>query len=174
MREGPVSPVPTAVVSASTPRSAEHGQMVHPGADGASNPLRVGEAVSPWTRHQEHAHRLSARPEQPSVGGHYMGESVPRVTTRSVPRYDDNYQPGFHPQSYYATYESSLAHSDVTRGCQERLSHLDWYEAPPRPAPAPLLRHDELGVPQQHIVDRADLIPKCIWPKCRTSRAMEV
>ncbi len=71
-QEGPVSPVPNAVAISSAPRSAEHGQMVHPGADGVSNPLRVGEAVSPWTRHQERPHRLSACPEQPSVGGHYM------------------------------------------------------------------------------------------------------
>ncbi len=78
-QEGPVSPVPTAVVSARTPRSAEHGQMVHPRADSASNPLRVGEAVSPWTRHQERAHRLSACLEQPSVRGHYIGEGVPCI-----------------------------------------------------------------------------------------------
>ncbi len=61
-QEGPVLPVPTAVVSASVPCSAEHRQMVHPVADGTSNLLRVGEAVSPGTRHQESAHRLSARP----------------------------------------------------------------------------------------------------------------
>ena len=54
-----VSPVSTAVVSASVPCSAEHGQMVHPGSGGTSNPLQVGEAVSPWTRHQEHAHLLA-------------------------------------------------------------------------------------------------------------------
>ncbi len=30
-QEGPVLPVPTAVVSASTPHNAEHGQMVHQG-----------------------------------------------------------------------------------------------------------------------------------------------
>ncbi len=71
-QEGPVSPVLTAVVSASAPRSAEHDQMVHPGADSASNSLRAGETVSPWTRHQERTHRLSARPEQPSAGGPYL------------------------------------------------------------------------------------------------------
>ncbi len=118
------------MASASAPRGIEHGQVVHPGTDGVSNHLRVGETVSPWTRHQEHTHRLSACPEQPSVGGHYKGESVPRVSTRSVPRYeetsdDDNYQPGFHAQSYFGTYEPSLAHPDVTRGCQKRLSHRD-------------------------------------------------
>ena len=100
--------------------------MIHPGADSVSHPLRVGETVSPWTHYQEHAHRLSACPEQPSVGGHYLGESVLCVST-SVPRYDetsddDNYQPGFHPQSYFGTHEPSLAHPDVTRGRQEQLS----------------------------------------------------
>ncbi len=145
-QEGSVSRVPNVMASASAPRGAEHSQMDHPGADSASNPPRVGESVSPWTRHREYAHRLSACPEQPSVGGHYMGESVPRVSVRSVPRYnetsdDDNYQPGFHTQSYYATHEPGLAHPDVTRGCQEWLSRHDWYEAPTRPAPAPLPRH---------------------------------
>ncbi len=42
-QEGSVLLVPNAVASASTPRGIEHGQMVHPGADRASNPLRVGE-----------------------------------------------------------------------------------------------------------------------------------
>ena len=54
--------------------------MVHPGAGGVSNPLHAGEAVSPWTRHQERAHRLSARLEQPSAGGHYMGEGILHVS----------------------------------------------------------------------------------------------
>ncbi len=86
------------MASTSIPRCAEHNQMVHPGADSASNPLRVGETVSPWTRHQERAHRLSACAEQPSVGGHHVGESVPCVSAQSVPYYDetsddDNYQP---------------------------------------------------------------------------------
>ena len=138
-QEGSVSPVQNAVASASAPRAVEHRQMVHPGTDSVSNPLRVGEPVSPWTRHQERAHRLSACPEQPAeqsiVGGRYMSESVPR----SVPRYDEtsddnNYQPGFHAQSYFGTHEPSLAHPDVTRGCYERLSRREWYEAPTRPA----------------------------------------
>ncbi len=124
-QEEPASLVPMAVVSVSAPRSAEHGQMVHPGAGYVSNPLRVGEAVNPWTRHQEHAHRLSACPEQPSAGGHYMGEGISRVSTRSVPRYDetsddDNYQPGFHAQSYAGTHKPDLAHPDVIRGNPER------------------------------------------------------
>ncbi len=85
-QEGSVSPVPNAVVSASAPHSVEHKQMVHPVVDSVSNPLRVGEAVIPGTRHQERAHRLSACPEQPSVGGHYIGESVPCASARSAPR----------------------------------------------------------------------------------------
>ncbi len=158
-QESSISPVLNAVASASVPCGAEHSQMVNPGADSASNPLRIGEAVTPWTRHEERAHRLSAHPEQSSLGGHYMGESIPHVSPRSVPRYDktsddDNYQPGFHAQSYYDTHEPGLAHPDTTRGCQEWLSRRDWYEAPNRPAPAPLPRHGELGIPQQPIVDR--------------------
>ncbi len=133
-QEGSVSVVPNAMASASIPRGAEHSQMVRPGADSASNTLSIGETVSPWTRHQERTHRLSACPEQPPVGGHYMGESVLRINAWSVPCYnetsdDDNYQPGFHAQSYYGTKEPLLAHPDVARGCQERLSRRDWYKA---------------------------------------------
>ena len=51
-QEGSVSQVPNAVASTSIPRCIEHSQMVYPGADNASNPLRVRETVSPWTRHQ--------------------------------------------------------------------------------------------------------------------------
>ncbi len=120
-QEEPVSPIPTAVVSASAPRSAEHYQMAHPGAGSASDPLRVGETVRPWTHHQERAHRLSARPEQPSAGGRYMGEGIPRVSAWSVLRYDetsddDGYPPGFQDQPYLGTHEPDLAHPDVTRG----------------------------------------------------------
>ncbi len=86
-QEVPVSPVKNAMASASILHGAEHGQMVYPGADSASYPLRVGETVSPWTRHQECAHRLSAGAEQPSVGGHHIGESIPRINAWSVPRY---------------------------------------------------------------------------------------
>ncbi len=78
------------MVSASALHSAEHYQVVNPGAGGVSNPLRVGEAVNPWARHQERAHRLSARPEQPSAGSYYPGEGISRVNARSVPRYDEN------------------------------------------------------------------------------------
>ncbi len=51
-----------------------------------------------------------------------MSKSVPRVSARSVPRYDgtsddDKYQPGFHAQSYFGTHEPGLAHPDMTRGC---------------------------------------------------------
>ncbi len=42
---------------------------------------------------------------------------------------------------------------DITRGCQERLSRRDWYEAPARPAPAPLPRQEEVGIPRQPVVD---------------------
>ncbi len=56
-QEEPISLVPTAVVSASAPRSAEHYQMVYPETGSASDPLRIGEAVSPWTRHQGRTHR---------------------------------------------------------------------------------------------------------------------
>ena len=107
-----VSLVPTAVVSASTPHSAEHYQMGYPGTGSASDPLHIGETASPWTRHQECAHRLSARPEQlaTSAGGHYQGEGIPHDSARSVPRYDetsdnDNYSPGFINQPYLATHE---------------------------------------------------------------------
>ncbi len=68
-QEGSVSPVPNAEASASAPHGVEHSQMVDPETDGASNPIRAGETVSPWTHHQERIHRLSACPEQPSVGG---------------------------------------------------------------------------------------------------------
>ena len=120
-QEVPVSPVLTAVVSASAPRSAEHYQMVYPGTGSTSDPLRIGEMASPWKRHQEHAHRLSACLEQPSAGGRYPGEGIPRVSARSVPRYDetsddDNYPPGFTTQPYLATYEPNLPHPDVTKG----------------------------------------------------------
>ncbi len=56
-QEGSASPVPNAMASASIPRGAEHSHTVHKGADSASNPVRVGETVSPWTHHQEGAHR---------------------------------------------------------------------------------------------------------------------
>ena len=46
-QEEPVSAVPTAVVSASAPRSTEHCQMVYPGTGSSSDPLRIGETVSP-------------------------------------------------------------------------------------------------------------------------------
>ncbi len=174
-QEGPVLLVLPDVVSASAPRSAEHSQMVHSGADGVSNPLQVGEAVSPWTRHQERAHRLSAHPEQPSVGGHYIGEGIPRVSTRSVPRYDetsddDNYQPGFHAQPYLGTHEPDLAHPDVIRGYPEWPSRCDWYEATNRPAAAPLPRHREFGIPQPPVVDRGPVRP---YPHVRLAQMQD-
>ena len=46
-QEEAVSPVPMAVVSASTSRSTEHYSMVYPGTGSASDPLRIGKTVSP-------------------------------------------------------------------------------------------------------------------------------
>ncbi len=39
------------------------------------------------------------------------------------------------------------------------LSHSDWYEAPARPAPAPLPRQGEFGIPQQPIMDTGPVRP---------------
>ncbi len=58
----------------------------------------------------------------------------------------------------------------MTRGCQERLSRLHWYEAPTRPAPAPLPRHGELGVPQQPTVDRGPVRP---YPQVRLAQMQD-
>ncbi len=130
------------MVRPSALRSAEHYQMVYPGTGSASDPLHIGGTVSPWTRHQERTHRLSAHPEQPSGGGHYPGEGIPRVSAQSVPRYDetsddDSYPPTFQTQPYLATHEPDLAHPDVTRGYPERPSRRDWYEAANWPMPLP-------------------------------------
>ena len=106
------------MAGASVPRCVGHSQMAHPGADSTSNPLHVGESVSPWTRHQERAHRLSAYAEQPPVGSQYVGQGIPRVNAWPVPRYDENsddehnYQPGFRTQTHYGTREPDLAHPD--------------------------------------------------------------
>ncbi len=142
----------------SIPRGVGHSQVAQPGADGTCNPLLRGEPTSPWTRHQEHAHKLSAYAKQTPVGGHYVGEDIPRVNTQSVPRYektldDDNYQSGLGAQSHHGAYEPGLAHPGITRGCQERLSHRDWYEVPARSVPAPLPRQEDFGVPRRPIVD---------------------
>ncbi len=132
-QEGSVSLVLNVIASANAPRSTGHSQVVHLGVDGASNTFQVGESASPWTRHQERAHRLSAYARQPPVGDQYVGEGIPRINAQSVPRYDetsddDNYQPGLGAQYHYGTHEPGLAHPDVTRGCQERLyttGHLE-------------------------------------------------
>ena len=150
-QEGSVSLVPNTMASAGIPCGAGHRQVAHPGADSTYNPLQVGKSFNPWTRHQEHAHMLSAYDEQPPVGSHYVGEGIPCINAWCVPHYeetsdDDNYQPGFRAQSHYGTREPGLAHPDLTRGCQERR---DWYEAPARPVPAPLPRQEEFGIPQQ-------------------------
>ena len=140
------------VTSPCAPHSAEHYQMVYPGTGSASDPLRIGETARPWTRHQERAHRLSARLEQLSAGGQYMGEGILRVSTRSVPRYDetsddDGYPPGFHAQSRLGTHEPNLAHPDVTRGYPEWPSRRNWYEAANQPTPALMPRTREFDVP---------------------------
>ncbi len=163
-QEEQVSPIPTAVASASAPRRAEHYQMVHPGTGSASDHLHIGETVNPWSRHQERAHILSAHPEQPSAGGHYMGEGIPRVSAQSVPRYDetsddDGYPPGFHAQSHLGTHEPDLAHPDVIRGFPEWPSRHNWYEATNQPTPAPLPRQREFGIPQPPVVDRGPVRP---------------
>ncbi len=97
---------------------------------GQTAPLLIGESVSPWTRHQERAHKLSAYTKQPPVGSNYVGEDIPCVNEWSVPRYDetsddDNYNPGLGAQSHYGTCEHGLAHPGVTRRCQEWLSRHD-------------------------------------------------
>ncbi len=126
-------------------------------------------------------HRLSACPQQPSVGSHYIGKSVSCVRARSVPRFDetskdDNYQPGFHTQSYLGTHEPGLAHPNVTRGYQKWSSHRGCHEASNRHAPALLPKHRELGISQQPIVDRGPVrpYPQVCLPKCRTSQLMQV
>ncbi len=163
------------MVSASAPHSAEHHQIVNPGAVGVGNPLRVGETVGPWTHHQECTHRLSGHPEQPSACGHYMGEGIPCISARSEPRYDktsddDNYQPGFHAQPYAGTHELDLAYPDVIRGYQELPSRRDWYEANNWPMPAPLPLQRELGVPQPHVVDRGPIRP---YPQVRLAQMQD-
>ncbi len=157
-QEGLVSPVPNAMAGASIPCGAGHSQVTQPRANDTCNPLQMGESVSLWTRHKERAHNLSAYGEQLPVESHYVGEGIPRINARSVPRCeetsdDDNYQPGFRAQSHYRACELGLAHPDVPRGCQERLSRRDWYETSARPAPAPLRRQEEFGVPRQPLVD---------------------
>ncbi len=104
-----------------------------------------------------------------------MGQSILRVSARSVPHYDetsddDNYQPDFQTQSHYGRHEPGLAHPDITRGCQERLSCRDWYEAPARPAPAPLPRQGEFGVPQPPNVDRGPVRP---YPQVRLAQMQD-
>ena len=50
---------------ASVPCSAGHSWVAQPGAEGTCNPLLTGEPASPWARHQEHAHKLSAYAKHP-------------------------------------------------------------------------------------------------------------
>ncbi len=120
------------MAGASVPHSSGYSQLAQPGADSTYNPLLMGESVSHWTHHQEHTLKLSAYAKQPHVGGHYVGKDIPLINARSIPRYDetsndDNYQPGLGAQSHYGTREPGLAHPGITRGCQEWLSHCDWF-----------------------------------------------
>ncbi len=149
--------------------------MVYLGTGSASDPLRIGETASPWTCHQERAHRLSACPEQPSAGGHYPGEGIPRASARSVSRYeetsdDDGYFPDIQAQPYLAANEPGLAHPDVIRGFPERPSRRDWYEENTRPTPAPLPRQRELGIPQPPVVDRGPGRP---YPQVRLAQMQD-
>ena len=52
------------------------GASILRGADSTCNPLQMGEPVSPWIRHQERTHKLSAYAKQPPVGSHYVGEGI--------------------------------------------------------------------------------------------------
>ena len=104
-----------------------------------------------------------------------MGEGIPCVSTRSVPRYDetsddDGYPPGFHAQSRLGTHEPDLAHPNVTRGYPERPSRRDWYEAANRPTPAPLQRTREFDVPQPHVVERGPGRP---YPQVRLAQMQD-
>ena len=174
-QEEPVSPVPTAVVSASAPRSTEHYQLVYLGTGSASDPPHIGETASPWTRHQERAHRLSAHPEQLSAGDHYPGEGIPHVSARPVPRYgetsdDDGYSPGIQAQPYSAIYEPGLIHSDVIRGFPEWPSRRDWYDGNTRPTPDPLSRQRDLGIPQPPVVAKG---PGRLYPQVRLAQMQD-
>ena len=62
-------------------------------------------------------------------------------------------------------------HPDINRGCQERLSRRDWYKAPARPAPTPLPRQGEFGIPQQPIVDRGPVRP---YPLVRLTQMQDL
>ncbi len=63
--------------------------------------------------------------------------------------------------------EPGLAHPYATRGCQKRQSRRDWCESPARPAPAPLPRQQEFGVPRQLVVDRG---PATLYPQMRLAQ----
>ncbi len=99
---------------------------------------------------------------------HALANALSLAMTK--PLMTTNYQPGFRTQSYYGTHEPHLPHPDATRGCQERLSHHDWYEAPARPALAPLPRQGEFGIPQQHTVDRVPVRP---YPQVRLAQMQD-
>ncbi len=165
------------MASASVPHSTEHSQMVHPGANSASNPLRVGETVSPWTRYQERARRQSACAEQPSVGGTHVGKSIPCVIAQSVPRYDEtsndeHYQPGFQAQPYYGTHEPGLAHPDITRDARSSYHSMTGTRHLPGLRLLPCLGEESLAFHNHTLwtVGLSDLIPKCFGSNARLPR----
>ncbi len=59
-QEGSFSLVTNAMIGTSVLHSTEHIQVAQPGTDGTCNPLLMRVPSSPWTRHQERAHKLSA------------------------------------------------------------------------------------------------------------------
>ncbi len=85
LAEGSLSLNPNATAGVSVPCGAGHGRVAQPGAEGISNPFPRGESASPWARHQEPTHKLSAYTKQQPVGSHYVGEGAPRISARSVP-----------------------------------------------------------------------------------------
>ncbi len=170
------------MASASTPHGVEHGEMVHPGANSAGNPLRLGETVSPWTRHQEHAHRLSACPEQPSVRGYPMGESVPHALACGLSLAMMKLWMMTTIRLVF-TLNLTLAHTNLVWLTQTWLGDTrNGYHA------ATGMRHltslcllSCQGTESWAFHNNplwtgglSDLIPKCIWLKCRTSEVTEV
>ena len=74
------------------------------------------------------------------------------------------------------TKEPDLAHPDVTRGYQEWLSRHDWYKH--WHACACSLEQSR-GVWRSTLNmvwtgGLSDVIPKCVWLKCKTSKVTEV
>ncbi len=122
-QEEQVSPVPTAVVSASAPHSTEHYQMVYPGTGSASDPLRIGETASPWTCHQECAHRNALAYVRRAPSPSHTWEEVKTLLMKR-----------FQPRGLTATYKAQFT---SRRRCQtediytyvetlQRLADLAW------------------------------------------------